>query len=449
MLLSLHTWSVWLWLTAAFLAGTGLSSLCWWVHLRSFKRSLSQSEDQACLLVEQLEASRASLREAEHELIRLQTEHTAGLEQLREMRDSVPRMQEQMRTQFEELAQRVLAHKEASLQQDNQRSLDALLTPLRVQLQGFQQRVNQVHDESLRGQTALALEVQRMLSMGLSMSEQAHSLAQALRGDNKQMGTWGEIQLQRTLEMAGLVQGLHYDTQAPLRDEQGRLRMPDFLVHLPEKKCLIIDSKVSLVDYERAMQAPDEPARQQALKLHVQSLKRHIDDLAGKEYSVLAGAGSPDFVFMYVPIEAAYMQGLQHQADLYEYGVRKNVLLVSHTTLLPVLRMVSTIWVMVRSNEQAQSLSERAGEIYNQVSLLAERVKKLGETLGQANRHYNHTVTALAGQQGLYGKVSRFAEVSASAKRAQPQLTALDRDIEHEKLDVLLTDQCDPSDPAA
>lgn len=365
--------------------------------------------------------------------------------QVQEMRnqaiqEDLEHSREQMRLQFESLAQQILEAKGQTLRQDSQRALDEMLRPFREQLAGFQLRVNQVHDESVKGQTALNLELQRMQEMGLRMSAEAHSLAVALKGDKKTTGNWGETQLEKTLEVAGLVRGVHFDTQWQARDEQGRLRYPDFVVHLPQDKHLVLDCKVSLVDYDRAIRAETDEERQQSLQAHVQALRNHIDDLASKDYSALAGLNSPGFVFMYVPIEAAYMQALQHHHGLFDYGLGKNVLMVSHTTLLPILRTVANIWMMVRSNEQAHELSQRAGDIYNQVSILAERLKKLGETLGQAGKHYNSTVTALAGQQGLYGKVSRFAELSARAKRTQPGIEPLHTDIEHERLDWVLSE---------
>ncbi|HJE64059.1 MAG TPA: DNA recombination protein RmuC [Alcaligenes faecalis] len=378
--------------------------------------------------------------ELDKELIRRDAQLQAQEMRNQAIQEDLAHSREQMRLQFESLAQQILEAKGQTLRQDSQRTLDEMLRPFREQLAGFQLRVNQVHDESVKGQTALNLELQRMQEMGLRMSAEAHSLAVALKGDKKTTGNWGETQLEKTLEVAGLVRGVHFDTQWQARDEQGRLRYPDFVVHLPQDKHLVLDCKVSLVDYDRAIRAETDEERQQSLQAHVQALRNHIDDLASKDYSALAGLNSPGFVFMYVPIEAAYMQALQQHHGLFDYGLGKNVLMVSHTTLLPILRTVANIWMMVRSNEQAHELSQRAGDIYNQVSILAERLKKLGETLGQAGKHYNNTVTALAGQQGLYGKVSRFAELSARAKRTQPGIEPLHTDIEHERLDWVLSE---------
>ncbi|QFY76379.1 DNA recombination protein RmuC [Alcaligenes faecalis] len=420
-----------------------------WLRARMSAPIEQALEDRCARLEQDLAQAQEQTQDAQDRAVELDKELIRRDAQLQaqEMRnqaiqEDLEHSREQMRLQFESLAQQILEAKGQTLRQDSQRTLDEMLRPFREQLAGFQLRVNQVHDEAVKGQTALSLELQRMQEMGLRMSAEAHSLAVALKGDKKTTGNWGETQLEKTLEVAGLVRGVHFDTQWQARDEQGRLRYPDFVVHLPQDKHLVLDCKVSLVDYDRAIRAQTDEERQQSLQAHVQALRNHIDDLASKDYSALPGLSSPGFVFMYVPIEAAYMQALQHHHGLFDYGLGKNVLMVSHTTLLPILRTVANIWMMVRSNEQAHELSQRAGDIYNQVSILAERLKKLGETLGQAGKHYNSTVTALAGQQGLYGKVSRFAELSARAKRTQPGIEPLHTDIEHERLDwVLLEDE--------
>ena len=230
---------------------------------------------------------------------------------------------------------------------------------------------------------------------------------------------------------------VHYEAQARFRNEQGDVRLPDFVMKLPDGKHVVLDSKVSLVDYDRALSAETDTALAAALDAHVRAVRRHMDDLAGKDYAGLPGMESPGFVLMFMPIEAACIEALRHDRDLFDYGCRQNVILVSHTTLMPVLKTVSNLWMLARGNAQAQALADRAGELYNQVALVAERLKKLGDALETVSRHYNSTVTAVAGQQGLHGKVSRFREVSLKANRKMPDIQPLRADIESERLDML------------
>src|SRR5690606_29301893 len=193
---------------------------------------------------------------------------------------------------------------------------------------------------------------------------------------------------------------------------------------------------VSLVDYDRAVSAESDEARQAALDAHVRAVRNHIDDLSSKDYSGLPGMSSPSFVLMFMPIEAAYIEALRHGRDLFDHGCRRNVIMVSHSTLMPVLKTVSNLWMLARSNAQAQELADRAGELYNQVAMVAERLKKLGDARDTGSRHYSRTVTAVAGQQGLPCKVSRFRELSLRTNRKMPDFQPLVSDIESERLSL-------------
>jgi DNA recombination protein RmuC len=276
-----------------------------------------------------------------------------------------------------------------------------------------------------------------VLEIGLEMNSQASNLAVALKGDKKTAGNWGEAQLQRTLELAGLIPGEHYETQAAFRDQAGRRKLPDFLIKLPDAKSLVIDSKVSLVDYDRAISAETEQARGEALNAHARAVRNHIDDLSAKDYARLPGIDSPDFVLMFMPIEPAYIEAMKHNRELFDYGYRKGVVMVSHTTLMPILRTVANLWMVEQSNREAKAIAGRAGEIYNQVCLVAERLSRLGNTLRAANNHYNETVRGLAGQQGLHGKVDRFRQLSAKASRQMAELVPIHPDLESERLQTI------------
>lgn len=340
----------------------------------------------------------------------------------------------QLRQEFENLANRIFERRSEQFDQHSRQSLNDLLQPLREQISGFRQRIDQVHTESVKGHTQLENELKKVLEIGLRMNEQAGNLAAALKGDKKTTGNWGEAQLERSLQLAGLQPGDHYQAQASLRDEQGRRRMPDFLVKLPDDKHLVIDSKVSLVDYDRAVSADSEAARDAALGAHCLAVRRHIDDLAGKDYANLPQLTSPDFVLMFMPVEPAYIEALRHNRELFNYGYEKGVILVSHTTLMPILRTVANLWMVDRSNREAREIGNRAGEIFNQVCLLADRLHKLGNTLRSAGNHYNDTVRALMGKQGLHGKVERFQHLSGKATRSMPDIAHLHTDLEQDRL---------------
>ncbi|MYN13031.1 DNA recombination protein RmuC [Pusillimonas sp. TS35] len=380
----------------------------------------------------------------DRELAELRAAHAARLESIQQLQASFDQSRVQLRHEFQSLASQILEEKGRHFQRDSQHSLDVMLKPLREQIDRFQARVNQVHDETVRGNASLGAEIRRVAELGLRISDEAGNLATALKGQKKTAGNWGEVQLERALELAGLMKGDHYDAQPRMRDGQGAQRQPDFVIRLPDGKHIVIDSKVSLVDYERAVAASDEAALQASMDAHVRAVRNHIDDLSNKDYSNLVGVRSPGFVLMFLPIEPAYIEAMKHSRELFDYGYQRNVVMVSHTTLMPILKTVANLWMVARSNEQAHELSARAGDVYNQVAVVAERLRKLGETLDTVSRHYNSAVTAVAGQQGLYGKVSRFGELSSRAHRSLPALEPLNADFEVERL-VLAASEA-PSD---
>lgn len=340
--------------------------------------------------------------------------------------------------EFENLANKIFDEKGKAFTQSSQVGIDNLLKPFREQIDGFQKRINEVHDASLQGNTQLNGEIRKVLEIGLNMSKEANNLTSALKGDSQQRGAWGEAQLRRTLEMSGLVEETHYEVQKSFKDAEGKHKQTDYLIKLPDGKHIIIDSKVSLLAYDRAVATESPEDYQLAMAEHIKAVRKHIDDLASKDYTNLIGMHSPSFVLMFMPIEPAYIEALKNNKDLFEYGYSKGIVLVSHTTLIPILRTVSNLWMIERSNAEAREISEKAGDIYNQVCLVAERLSKLGGTLSTVSNHYNNTVKALVGQQGLYGKVDRFNQLSAKVSKTLPQLEAAHIDFEHERLSLIV-----------
>ena len=383
-------------------------------------------------------ALQTTLSDRELQLAQLKTEQHEREDRHQEQLTLLNEARDNLKKEFENLANKIFEDKGKSFTSTSKDSLEAMLKPFREQITGFQSRINEVHEQSVKGHTALEKELQKVLDVGLEMNTQASNLTHALKGDKKTAGNWGEAQLERTLELAGLQAGDHYETQLAFRDDDGKRKLPDFVIKLPDSKSLVIDSKVSLIDYDRAIAADTDEARNEALSAHAQAVRKHIDDLAGKDYANLPGLESPDFVLMFMPVEPAYIEAMKHNKDLFNYGYQKGVVMVSHTTLMPILRTVANLWMVEQSNREAKEISSRAGEIYNQVCLVAERLQKLGNTLAAAGNHYNSTLRGLVGKQGLHGKVDRFAQLSNKANKHMPQLEELHGEIETDRLDSLL-----------
>ena len=357
------------------------------------------------------------LNEVSQDNLRLSLQTTQKAQQLDEMKAQFDLSRQQLSAEFESLANRIMQEKAQLFSQDNQQQIGQLMQPFKEQLEGFQRRVNEVHDQSREGQQMLKQHIQHVMDMGIKMSSEAQSLARALKGDKKTLGNWGEMQLELALEQAGLLRDQHYYVQQAYKDEQGKQFLPDVVLVLPEDKHLIIDSKVSLNAYQEAQSQVDPKQVQNYLQQHIKAVRQHIHDLASKDYSRLVGLNSPGFVFMFMPLEAAYIEALKQDPQLFQEAYSKGIVLVSHTTLMPTLRTIAYLWMMANSNQQALALGDRALDIYNQVARVAEHLSKLGNTLNTASKQYNSTVTSFAGQQGLTSKVERFRDLSAKTSK--------------------------------
>ena len=358
----------------------------------------------------QLSAQTATLMERE-------TSHEKQLKWAEESRIALVK-------ELESLGQKLLKSSGQELEATNQKSLDTLLKPFAEKINQFQSRVNQVHTDMIRNSASLTEQIKNLEALGVTMSGEAHNLARALKGDKKLVGNWGEAQLETTLELAGLRRGEHFDAQVLIKDEHGDRYMPDFVIRLPEGKSLIIDSKVSLVDYERAVSADSDVARSKALEDHAKAVRNHIESLSAKNYASLPGMESPDFVLMFMPVEPAYIEVMRSHRELFNQGYQKNVVLVSHTTLMPILRTVANLWMIEHSNEEAREISERAGDIYNTVCLLGDHLLGLGTAITGTAKKYNDTLKTVHGKQGLLGKVDRFQSLSQRANKIFPKSLA-------------------------
>ena len=377
------------------------------------------------------------LNAAEKKGERLQLELTGERARLQDREQQFEESRKQLRHEFENLANKIFTEKTHAFDKSSKDSIEALLKPFREQVEGFQKRVNDVHSESVKGNAALEVEIKKVLEVGMKIGADAQNLTDALKGDSQRRGSWGETQLEKTLQMSGLIENDHYEKQTSMIDADGRRKQTDFLIKLPDSKHIVIDSKVSLTAYDRAVAAENDEQLKLALNDHVKAVKTHIQDLESKDYTNLIGIRSPSFVLMFMPIEPAFIEALKYENDLFAFGYERGIVLVSHTTLIPILRTVANLWAMERSTQEARELGDKAGDIYNQVRKVAERLGKIGGSLSAATNHYNATVKALSGRQGLSGKVERFADLSSKVTKSIPEIEPLHNDVEQESLELL------------
>lgn len=382
---------------------------------------LTANENERLGLREMLENNNRVISRLEGESLEQKARLNAEQEKLAELKTQFEEQKRQLKNEFKVVSEEIMKERQEMLSEQNKEGVGSLLKPLKDQIAGFQKRINEVHDEAIKGNTHLKSEIDNVMRLGIKMSDEASNLTTALKGKSQQRGAWGEAQLERTLELSGLIQHDHYEKQSSFVDDNGKRKQTDYIIKLPDEKCIIIDSKVSLNAYERACSTEGDE-QTSAMKMHVAAVRTHINELAAKDYTNLSGIHSPDFVLMFMPIEPAYIEAMKEDPELFTYGYNKNIILVSHTTVIPILRTVANLWMLDKSNKEARSIGERANDIFNSVATVSERLEALGKALGTVSGHYNKTVTALSGNQGLQGKVKRFTELSSKANKSMPEL---------------------------
>lgn len=333
----------------------------------------------------------------------------------------------QLFAQFENLAQKILEEKTQKFTEQNKNQLDGVLNPFREQLGDFRKKVDEIHLHDAKDRASLRQEIENLRLQTQRINQEAVNLTRALKGDKKLQGAWGELILERVLEQSGLRKGIEYETQGGYRDGDNRLFRPDVIVHLPEGKDIIIDSKVSLVAYDRCCSLDEGPEREFALREHVQAVRNHIKTLAQKDYSSLNGLRSLDFILLFMPIESAFMLAFQQDDKLFSDAFASNIVVVTPTTLLATLRTIENIWRYERRNENAKAIADRAGSIYDKLRGFVEDFEKLGAQLGSAHKTYEDAMNKLTrGRGNLIRQAESFVELGAKVNKRLPK-SILDR----------------------
>jgi DNA recombination protein RmuC len=329
---------------------------------------------------------------------------------------------EDLSNQFKALASDILEEKSKKFTEQNQENLGQLLNPLRVKLTEFQSKVEEVYVEDKSGRAALAEQLKNLMGLNQQLSSDANNLTKALTGSTKMQGDWGELMLERILETSGLRKDQEYVVQQTFKNQEGRMVRPDVLIKLPENRTLIVDSKVSLIAYKEHANCDDELVRTAALKAHLDSVRKHVKELTPKAYESLPGMKAPDFVIMFVPLEPAFMLAISKDETLWEDAYRGNVLLVSPTTLLFVLRMVSQLWKTELQRQNVDEIAKRGAALYDKFVGFVEDLKKLGERLEQARSCYSDAYGKLnSGSGNLIGQVEKMRELGVKPKKMLPQ----------------------------
>ncbi len=392
--------------------------------LRARLEAVQAQVQQAAAQRTEAEAERqrldAALRQRDARLAELDATLSAERAQLVQQRAFVEQQMKAMQLTFEQQAARILDEKTQKFSEQNKAGLDTLLSPLREQLKDFREKVETTYSNEARERFALKQQIESLEALNRRISDDAANLTKALKGDKKLQGNWGEVILARVLEESGLREGHEYETQFSVTDDEGQRRLPDVVVHLPENRDIVIDAKVSLNDYERYCAEEDTAERERLLRLHTAAVRNHIKALSEKRYEDLPGIRTLDFVFLFMPVEAAFMLAVEHDPALFREAFEKKIIIVSPTTLLATLRTVESIWRYERQNRNAEKIAKEAGLLHDKFAVLLAHLDDLGRALERSQDSFHKTMNSLTGRGGLVGKVDSLRALGAKAKKALP-----------------------------
>ena len=391
------------------LLGLGLGVLAGWM----LKDARSRGE---------IALARLRAEQAENESRRLAEEMAKGREEIErfreEARNEKAQLAEVLTAQFRNLATEILEERTKSFSESSSEKIGGLLTPLADQLHFFRKRVDEVHESQTKSASGLQQHLQSLAQLNARLSDDARNLASALKGESQRRGAWGELILERTLELSGLERGREFELQV---STENRLR-PDAVIHLPEGRFLVVDSKVSLVDYERSCNATEEADRQRALLDHAAAVRQHIKSLSEKGYADLFEGKTPELVMMFLPIEPAFGAALTADPKLFEFAFSHRVILVTPSTLLAALRTVTNVWKVEKQTRNVLEIARLGGVLHDKLTEFAKGLLGVRERLAQATSAHDEAITRLSSQKGnIIGTAMRLRELGAKAEKQMPR----------------------------
>jgi DNA recombination protein RmuC len=397
-------------------------------QLNDYKELVQKEKNNTEKLISELKQERESIRN-EKDAIQIQlTQKLAELDntqvRLLENKKEVENLQEKFTKEFENLANKILEDKSAKFTEQNKENLKQILNPLQEKIQTFEQKVELSNKENTERHIKLGEQLKTLHEQNIKISTEANNLTKALKGESKTQGNWGELILERVLEKSGLEKGREYEMEKSFTVNDGdrqRLR-PDVIIHLPDNKKMIVDSKVSLTAYEKFVNAENDDERNQFLKEHIASLNRHVVQLSEKKYEDLYEIESPDFVLLFVPIEPAFAVASNHDNQLYNKAFEKNIVIVTPSTLLATLRTIDSMWNNEKQQRNAIEIARQAGALYDKFEGLISDLTKVGKKMDEAKSGYKDAMNKLfEGRGNLITSVEKIKKLGAKAKKSLPE----------------------------
>ncbi len=388
-----------------------------------------QKEELKAKVIEnvQLEKKIAELRTA------IEKERESTIEKLKILENS----KEDLRNEFKNLSNEILEEKSKKFTATNKENIDGILTPLKDEFEKFKNKVDEVYINDTKDRTALKTQIDGLRELNEKLGKEALSLTNALKGDSQKQGAWGEVILERVLEESGLTKGLEYDTQLSFNDDKGKRKRPDAIVHLPNNKDVIVDSKVSIVAYQNYHQTTDAKEKEQFLKEHLQSIKNHIKGLSLKNYDDIEEIKSLDYVLMFIPIESAFMLAMENNRELFSEAFAKNIVIVTPSTLLVTLKTIQNIWRYEKQNKNAQEIAKRAGDLHDKFVNFTNSLLDVGASLDKAKLHYETTLNRLKSGKG--NLISQTLKIKSLGVKSKKELS--DKLLDDSADDILLDTQ--------
>jgi DNA recombination protein RmuC len=360
----------------------------------------------------------AQLTDEKKRMSQAEESFKAQRERLQEQKVFLEESQTRLKIEFENVANQILKAKTAEFTETNKTNLDLLLNPLKENIKAFEQKVDNTYKAEAAERFTLKGTIDELIKQTKLIQDDATNLTKALKGDNKKQGNWGEMVLDKLLEGSGLIEGTNYSKQGSFTSEDGSRLLPDVVIYLPEDKHIVIDSKVSLVAYERVVNAENDEERESFIKQHINSIKTHITGLSGKNYHDLYQINSPEFVLLFVPIESSFAIAVQHDLDLFDFAWNKRVVIVTPSTLLATLKTVASIWKQEQQTKNAIDIATKAGQLYDKFVGFVVDLQKVGDTLDKSQKAYGDAMGKLTtGSGNLVNRVETLRKLGAKATK--------------------------------
>lgn len=398
-------------------------------ELNEVKNALTVAQSRLDEKNAEQERSIAEVENLRNEQTRLVAENAALTERNQNLveaiendRKEIENLQKRLTTEFENIANRIMKERAAEFSVSNEKQLGEVLNPLKDKITSFEKQVKDAYDKELRDKISLKEEVKKLTELNTRVSEEANNLAKALKGDVKKQGNWGEVILERLLETSGLKKGIEYEREVVVEGGEGETLRPDVIVYLPDNKHVIIDSKVSLVAYERLSNAKNDEEYQQFLKAHIESIKSHVKQLSEKNYQLAMGLNTPDFVLLFLPIEASFAAAVQAEQNLFSYAWDRKIVIVSPTTLLVTLRTIASIWKQENQTRNAQEIARLSGALYDKLVGIMADFTKVKENIDRAGSSYDDAMKKMKeGSGNLFSTANKIKKLGAKTAKELPE----------------------------